>query len=718
MINNWIRRLIRALPWLLVLVSVLIALFLVVSVEGDTRQLGQHALWVFVLAAVALVVLLALIAGRLFRLRARVKADEPGARLTYRLVKIFSALALPPVLILYLFALEFLSETVEGWLDVQTEQALAQSIELGQLFLDLRTREVRADLQRIAQAVDLGEEVNLYGDLLDYVSSNGPTEITVLATSGQSELSVHIDPSRVVPNLPNQFALSQTLSTGEYAAAEPSESGLIIRIMRLVEPMEFGESPLIIQAIYPLPGQFSQMASDIEQAYYRYQNVAFLRVRLQQSLVFILSLVLLLTALLAIVLAFNAARRVSQPIKDLAEATEELAAGRFPDALMTDSQDELGFLVKSFNTMTRELAQSRQALEDQRRYLEVVLGRLSSGVLAIDSRGHLSALNRAAAEILRLDRDTELGQAIDDVRQRHPRLAPLLDLLMGRLDAQTGEWRQEVQIIAHDMGESQTTQPLVLAARGSDLGGELGGHVVVFDDVTVLDQVQREAAWAEVARRLAHEVKNPLTPIQLAAERLDYKLSEKLEGDEAALLKRATTTIGAQVDALRRLVDAFGDYAKPKPPKMEQVSLGRVIQEVVDLYESADQSLHFNLQLETDQAILADAGKVRQVLLNLVTNAEEALVEGTGEITLSTKDSMRCGGSVELTFTDNGPGFSDSVIAQIFEPYVTTKPGGTGLGLAIVRRIVEEHRGEIEVCNCQQDPPCGACIRIWWPVSR
>lgn len=713
----WVRRLIRVLPWMAVLFSVLTALYLVVSVEQETTQLSRHALWVFVLAAVALFVLMAFIVGRLIRLNARVRANEPGARLTARLVKIFSALALPPVLILYLFSLEFLSETVEGWLDVQTETALAQSIELGQLFLDLRTREVRADLGRIARAIDLTDDANLYGELLDYVSASGPTEITVLNPAGQSELSVHIDPRSVLPNLPNQFALSQTLRDGEYAAAEPSETGLVIRIMRQVTPLEFGAAPVIVQALYPLPDEFSKMASQIEQAYYRYQNVAFLRERLQQSLVLILSLVLLLTALLAIVLAFNAARRVSQPIKDLAEATEELAAGRFPKALAGDASDELGFLVKSFNTMTQELAQSRSALESQRRYLEVVLSRLSAGVLAVDVNGQLNALNPSAAEILGLDLVKDAGRSLADLRKAHPKLAPLLDTLMARIESPGGEWRQEIQLPDHARGNGLSDQPLVLVCRGSDLPGETGGHVVVFDDVTILDQAQREAAWAEVAKRLAHEVKNPLTPIQLAAERLDYKLSDKLSEEDAALLNRATTTIGAQVDALRRLVDAFGDYAKPKAPRMEAVSLDRVIGEVVDLYHSGDEAIEFEVDCQASDLVWADPGKLRQILLNLIQNAKEAMDEGNRRIRLGTETDTRLGGSVRLTCLDSGSGFSSDLIGSAFEPYVTTKAGGTGLGLAIVRRIVEEHRGEIEIGQSELSSYGGAEIRIWLPKA-
>jgi len=697
-----------------VLLVLLSALYLVVNVEQETTQLSRHALWVFVSAAIALVILIVLIVGRLLRLRQRVAADEPGARLTARLVKIFSALALPPVVVLYLFSLQFLSETIEGWLDTQTEQALAQSIELGQMFMELRTREVRSELQRIATGIDVSNQAGLYEAFLENVSASGPTELSVIDPAGRAVLSVNIDPRQLMANLPNSFALTQALEAGEYAAAEPSESGLVIRTMQRIESTTLGEPDLIVQAIYPLPVAFSQMAEEIEQAYYRYQNVAFLRSRLEQSLVLILSLVLLLTALLAIVLAFNAARRVSQPVRDLALATEEITAGRFPKDLVSDEKDELGFLVRSFNTMTHELAQSRQALEAQRKYLAVVLSRLSAGVIAVDGHGAISALNPSAADILGIDQTAEADVDLTALGSRYPQLHPLLDLLKERLQTPSGEWRKEIQLHASKDGGME---PLVLVCRGSDLPGDTGGHVVVFDDVTMLDQAQREAAWAEVARRLAHEVKNPLTPIQLAAERLEYKLAPELNEEQAKLLKRTTTTIGAQVDALRRLVDAFGDYARPKPPKMERMDLTSVIQEVVDLYASGDAAIDFQLVLEEVSPIQADAGRLRQVLLNLINNAEEAK-SGPGlciEIALAM--SSRLGGSVLLTITDNGPGFPSDIIDQVFEPYVSTKPGGTGLGLAIVRRIIEEHGGEMDVTAVPQGALHGAVVRIWLPTA-
>ena len=705
-----LRRVLRALPLLAVLMVLLSSLYLVSSVEQDATQLGRMAMWVFVITGVALLLLIVVILGRLVRLVKRLRAAEPGARLTGRLVAVFIALALPPVVILYLFAIQFLTDTVEGWLDVDAERALAESIEMGQLFLDLRTREVAGQVQRLAEQLDLDDEEWLFRQLLRQVSASGPTELSVLNAAGQSQVSVNIDPGQLTPALPSSFALVQALENEVYAAVEPNQDDIHIRTLVLLGPPRLGASPLVLQAIHPLPAEFSQLAGNVETAYYRYRNVAFLRDRLQQSLVLILTLVLLLTALLAMLVAFNAARRLSQPVRELAMATEEIAAGRFPDELTVTSRDELGFLVRSFNVMTRELAASRQALESQRRYLEIVLGRLSAGVLAIDHAGCLSAFNDSAARILGLDSERDSGLALAALRRQRPDLAPLLDSILERRAGGIGDWRKEIQL-------GQPDKPLVLVCRGSDLPQETGGQVVVFDDVTVLDQAQREAAWAEVARRLAHEVKNPLTPIQLAAERLQYKLENSLEPEQVELLTKTTTTIRAQVDTLKRLVDAFGDYARPVGLKMEPLDLDALINEIIDLYSSADVPVRFEVNAACGQCrVIADPHRLRQVLLNLVRNAQEAQPDALPTLAISLGPESRDGqAGVSLLLHDDGPGFAADVLDRVFEPYVTTKPRGTGLGLAIVRRIVEEHGGQIELAN---DPEGGARISLWLPAAQ
>jgi len=707
MFRQNLRRLLRALPLVAVLLVLLSALYLVSSVEQEATQLGRMALWVFVITGIALLLLLLVIIARLVRLVRRLRRDEPGARLTARLVAVFIALALPPVVILYLFAIQFLTETIEGWLDVETEAALSDSIELGQVFMDQRTREVGSQLSRLADQLAVDDEDILFRQLLREVSASGPTELAVLDAAGRAEVFVNIDPTRLVADTPNSFALTQALQNRDYAAAESDNGDIRIRVLRSLGPAALGDAPRVIQAIYPLPEELTELAGRIEDALHRYRTVAYLRDRLQQSLVFILTLVLLLTALLAMLLAFNAARRLTQPIRDLAAATEEVAAGRFPDELLERGRDELGFLVRSFNVMTRELAASRKALEDQRHYLSILLGRLSAGVLAIDGQGRLSAFNESAGRILELDAQRDHDRGLGQLRADRPDLAPLLDCIEAHSSGPAGDWRQEIQL-------GQPGRALVLVCRGSDLPAETGGQVVVFDDVTVLDQAQREAAWAEVARRLAHEVKNPLTPIQLAAERLQYKLEGQLDVQQRELLNRATTTIRAQVESLKRLVDAFGDYARPAALKFEPLSLEALVHEVADLYASGDLPVRFDIQADPGvDRINADAGRMRQVVLNLVRNAQEAHPDHRPELRVLLTSEEREGRlGVRFEISDDGPGFDDAVLDRIFEPYVTSKPRGTGLGLAIVRRIVEEHGGQIAVANAN-----GARVTIWLPLA-
>ncbi|QKK01585.1 MAG: HAMP domain-containing protein [Pseudomonadota bacterium] len=703
------RRILRALPLAAVLLLLLTALYLVSTVEQEATQLGRLAQWILVLAGAAVVVLMGVIIGRIVRLVSRLKRGEPGSRLTARLVIVFVSLTLPPVVILFLFSIQFISDTIDGWMDADAEHALANSIELGQMFLSLRTRDVRNEIDRLSSRLDVADEDRLFEQLLSQVRSAGPTELSVLDASGRARVTASIEPGRIVADRPGDFALAQALQDEEYAAAEPAADGIQIRVLRQLEPAVFGGGALVLQAIYPLPEEFSELAEGIETAYHRYQNVTYLRGRLQQSLVLILSLVLLLTVLLAMLLAFNAARRLTQPIRELAEATEEIAAGRFPEDLEVTTRDELGFLVQSFNTMTRELDSSRQQLEAQRRYLETVLGRLSAGVIAIDAGERITAFNASALAILGLDADMIRDRPLSEIENAHPSLAALFDAVRNRRSAPASDWRQEIKL-------ERDSRPLVLVCRGSDLPSETGGHVVVFDDVTVLDQAQRDAAWAEVARRLAHEVKNPLTPIQLAAERLAHKLGPALEPPERELLQRATGTIRGQVDALRRLVDSFGDYARPARLKSEPVAIERLVGDVVDLYASGEMPIDFQVDIDpSTPEVRADPGQLRQLLINLVRNAQEAHPHGQPQVRISAAGGRHGDqDGVTLRLGDNGPGFAADIVDQIFEPYVTTKPRGSGLGLAIVRRIVDDHGGMIEVAN---PPGGGAEIVIWLPSA-
>ncbi|MCA1780555.1 MAG: HAMP domain-containing protein, partial [Xanthomonadaceae bacterium] len=469
----------------------------------------------------------------------------------------------------------------------------------------------------------------------------------------------------------------------------------------------------ILQGIFPLPTPFSELAARIEQAYFRYENISFLRQRLQQSFVLILSLVLGITALLAILAAFNAASRLVRPIRELAEATELMREGEFPETLQVSSRDELGFLVESFNSMARELNRIQQQLESQTDYLQTVLGRLSAGVIALDGRLRLSAANRSASEILGVDLSTCQGHDLDQLRSRLPELNSLFEAIERRITGGGDAWRQEIKLERAD-------QTLALVCRGSTLPGDSAGghrgHVVVFDDVTMLDQAQRQAAWAELAQRLAHEVKNPLTPIRLAAERLRMRLAGRLDTDDAELLDRATRTIINQVDALHRLVDAFGDYARPGKSRREPLEIDDLVADTVELWSAGDSGITFDVVLDHgDRQALGDPGQFQQILNNLIQNAREAHPQGRPALTIRSR--QRRGDAIDwicIEISDDGPGFSAAILPRAFEPYATTKTRGTGLGLAIVGRIVDRMGGRIEAENRASG---GALVRLLLPLE-
>lgn len=713
------------LPLAAVAGLLLVALFLVANVEQESSRLGSMSLTILLLAGVALLVLLAAIGQRVVRLIREMRADTPGARLRARLVAVFIALALPPVAVVYLFSVEFLNNTIDGWFDTGAEPALADSIELGQLFLDLRTRQARDQLARIAEALPLrGGEDEMLDYLFARVSSAGPVELTMFTPSGRVDTLVHIDPQRMVSDLPSAFALNQAARGDEYSAAEAGDRGLRIRVLM---PLQINPSAVperVLQGIFPLPDDFSRLATNIEQAYFRFENISFLRQRLQQSFVLILSLVLGVTALLAILMAFNSARRLVRPIGDLARATELMRAGEFPETLDVTSRDELGFLVDSFNSMASQLNRTQQQLEAQRHYLETLLGRLSAGVIAFDSCGGLSASNRSASDILGVELGDMQGTDIETLRDSLPELRELFSVIARRVADASDLWRQEIKLERAD-------RTLALVCRGSTMpdarSPDATGHVVVFDDVTMLDQAQRQAAWAELARRLAHEIKNPLTPIRLAAERLQMRLGDTtrhnrdpgFEGDSAQLVQKATSTIINQVDSLRRLVDAFGDYARPGNPRRDPIDLEPLINSIVDLWSAGDTGVRFKLDLRHGDACpIGDTGQFQQVLNNLVQNAREAHPDDSPLLTLHSevRSKIRPGDDSEwltLDIVDDGPGFDPQILPRVFEPYATTKTRGTGLGLAIVHRIVEQMGGRIEAENASSG---GALIRLHLPL--
>ena len=514
--------------------------------------------------------------------------------------------------------------------------------------------------------------------------------------------------------------LSQVRQGKDYVSLEPRSGGAQqLRVVVPVYSRSVGEPGQALQALKLLPLRYAKLADSVESASAQYKQMVFARGPLKFSLILTLSLVSLVAMLLALWAAIFVARRLVAPLKDLAEGTHAVAEGDYRKKLPVSSSDELGVLVKSFNDMTREINKAQNAArraqreaEDQRSYLETVLGHLSSGVLSFDRQHRLMTQNAAAAQVLGIDIDRAQGKTVAMIAEDNPRFEPLFNVVEDSMRQGLAEWQAEVNIFG-------TRGRQVLMVRGTKLtgkGARRGGYVVLFDDVTDLIQAQRDAAWGEVARRLAHEIKNPLTPIQLSAERIRHKYLEKLAPDERNTLDRATRTIAQQVESMKSMVNAFSSYAQPVSIELKELKLNQLIQDVVELHCHEDRPIVFDFDLAPDlPPFRADSGRLRQVLNNLLINARDALAHTPQPtVTVSTRAIAEADDSfIELKVADNGPGIPCEMLDRLFEPYVTTKERGTGLGLAIVKRIVEEHGGVIWAENRR---PAGACITIRFPA--
>ena len=477
----------------------------------------------------------------------------------------------------------------------------------------------------------------------------------------------------------------------------------------------------ILQALYPVADRINELADVVQVAFQKYQQLTFLRQPLKVSFILTLSLVLLLSVLSAVWVAFQLARRLMSPIHELAEGTQAVAAGNYSTRLSASGRDELGFVVRSFNDMTTRLARARDAarssqqlVENQRTYLEAVLGRISNGVITLDMRGELRTANQAAVNILGVDLSRHIGQTLRVLSARQPALERFAEAVLPHVSGGGAEWSEQIELFGAEGRR-------ILVCRGARLPGrdaDNEGYVLVFDDVTALIRAQRDAAWSEVARRLAHEIKNPLTPIQLSAERLRQKYLASMSSDEARLLDRSTHTIVQQVETMKSMVKAFAEYANAPEVQLHPLNVNDIVREVSDLYRGMDGDLEVNLALDRLLPnIHGDAARVRQVLVNLIKNAIEAQSgQHKSVIDIRTRHVRHHGYDyVELRIEDQGPGIDADVLEHLYEPYVSTKVKGGGLGLAIVKKIIEEHGGVVRVSNKADR---GALVVIQFPLPE
>ena len=669
------------------------------------------------------VLLLALLIGNLARLARDYRRNVPGAKLKARMVGMFVGLAVVPLFVVFYFSMQFINRGIDSWFDVQVEEGLDNALTLSRAALELQKRRNLSATSSAAQRLAMVNDRQIVFELSILRRESGASEMTLYGNNN-TVLATSTDSSTAsLPKPLNEEVVLQIQLGRPFVSLETLADGGVQVRTAVVFTHRAGrvQEPRVVQAYFPVQDRLAEMVNSVERSYQEYQQLVFFREDLKALLTLTLAFVLLLSLLAAIYGAFVLSRRLVAPIQDLVAGTRAVAMGDFDTRLPTPTRDEIGFLISSFNDMTQRLASARreaslsQALvEAERTNLEVILARLSTGVVALETDLTVRNANQAAGSILGVDLEHRRGEALIEVAKGHPLLEQFVDVARVHLDAGETEWREQI-VLRGEVGRRVLTCACTALPGDED---RVAGYVVVFDDITALLQAQRDAAWGEVARRLAHEIKNPLTPIQLSAERMRHKYLHTMPEDEAQVLDRATHTIVQQVEAMKEMVNAFSDYARAPDMDMSRFDLDKLVHEVVDLYRA--QASEVELVLTSDPTmpmIEADMGRVRQMLHNLIRNAVEALDSTENpqvdvHVSAAEIDGVDI---VQIKVEDNGPGFKDGAVGQIFDPYVTTKPKGTGLGLAIVKKLVEEHLGSIQARNRDDG---GASISIRLPLNE
>ncbi|MCL2590772.1 MAG: ATP-binding protein [Betaproteobacteria bacterium] len=672
-----------------------ISLYLLASASASTGLFSGSFPILLAIYGIVTVTLAATVVYQLIRLWREYHNRRFGSRLKYRLVMMFALMALLPGLLVYAVSLQFVVRSIESWFDVRVDSALEGGVALGRDALDYLVVQLKD--KAAAMTMDIENQPGISATQVNRLREwAGVGSVTVFSANGQVLVSsIDGDIAHLLPEAPQPHELHRASQERGLSVTEVASDGRwVIRVLVPLEGRGLAKGSRLLQLTQPVPETFSHNASAVEEARRDYRELSWARTDLKRIYSLTLTLTLLAALFAAIAIAFVLARRLAAPLRILAEGTEAVAQGDFSPRRALPARDELGILTHSFNQMTRQLDEaraqaenSRVEVESARAYLESVLTHLLAGVLVFSTEGELRAANRGALDILA----DELGSFEDIALADWPRHTVLRDALLEGFASHEGDWQTELEIPRPD------NPPMTLLIHGSRLPETTGGGlVVVFDDITRLIEAQRTAAWAEVARRLAHEIKNPLTPIQLSAERLAIKLSPNLNDASRRMLERSTLTIVNQVEAVKNLVNAFRDYARLPAPILAPLDLGELLHEILVLYENTSAKVVLQIPIDLPK-VMGDASQIRQIVHNMLQNALDALTDrDNAEIVLTAHGE---GDWVLLSCQDNGPGFPPEVLARAFEPYFTTKAKGTGLGLAMIKKIVTEHGGEVKIAN-------------------
>jgi len=710
--------------WVLVSGGLLLLLALAVQ---NSQRFSQLQAWILLLNAIAVVTVSVLLARKIIELVRAFRAGVPGSRLTARTVAIFGSLVVAPLIIVYLFSLEFLNRGIDSWFKVEIKQGLSDALVLSKSAMDVRMREYARSTQLFANRLADSPPSNWAAATNQQRVESGALEVVVFGTLGQVIAASSAGTSSTLPRASAE--VTSAIAGGNlYWSLEPlSEDDYQINTAAPIATAPGSSEGRFVVALYPVPPQLVRLSEAVQHSYSQHSDLTEQREGVKNLFGLTLTLVLLLAMLTAIYGAIYSAEKLVRPVQDLIAGTRAVGKGDFGTRLPLPSRDEMGFLVHSFNDMTKRLRRARedttrsqQAVERERERLSIILARLTTGVIAIGRDLKLRSANQAASSILGVDFEQGVGQPLSALEGSNPRFARFLGEVSLRLARGEEEWREQMDLKPEMAGAR------VLVCACTPLPGDehaendeerQGGFVIVFDDISALLQAQRDAAWGEVARRLAHEIKNPLTPIQLSAERMRRRYLHQMTGEDAQILDRATYTIVQQVEAMKAMVNAFSEYARAPDMTVTRFQFNALVTEVADLHRVQESGVQIDVELDPriDQ-VEADRGRVRQILNNLIVNGAEAVENvPAGRVILATR--FESAGSAEyatITVCDNGPGFAREVLGRAFDPYVTSKPKGTGLGLAIVKKIVEEHGGRVEADN---RPEGGGRVRVSLPIT-
>ncbi|MEJ8859523.1 ATP-binding protein [Variovorax robiniae] len=700
----------------------LVMMFLLAQATNNRALYERNYALLFGINVVVAIFLLLVLVWVAFRLIQRLRLGKFGSRLLIKLAAIFALVGVVPGALIYVVSYNFMSRSIESWFDVKVEGALDAGLNLGRATLDSLTEDLASKAR--AASVQLAEVPDTSAGLvLERIRDQlGASDAVLWTGSGQLVASAGTSRFQLNPERPTPLQFRQARTERGVAHIEGLDEATppgatppvaTVRALTIVQRpgFEFSTDPRFLQVTRPVPPAVVANALAVQEANREYQERALARGGLRRMYIGTLTLCLFLAVFGAVLLAVLFGNQLARPLLVLADGVRQVAGGDLRPTTVLQTRDELGGLTRSFAVMTQQLADARGAvektmgeLEAARGNLQTILDNLTSGVIVLDARGTVLQTNPGATRVLRAPLAAFEGQRLaavpgltdfaQDVQQQFD------DFQVEHLQHGLDHWQHAFEL--HPPGGGMAQDTINIVARGAELPGS--ARLLVFDDISEIVSAQRAQAWGEVARRLAHEIKNPLTPIQLSAERLQMKLNGKVEAPEQAILNKSVKTIVDQVDAMKRLVNEFRDYARLPAAELKPVDLNAVVVDVLSLYETEAPTVTVHTELDPRcPAIRGDAQQLRQVIHNLLQNAQDATEvaqggKGSGEVIVRTRLDDT-GKRVRLTLQDSGHGFAENILKRAFEPYVTTKSKGTGLGLAVVKKIADEHGARIELSN-------------------